>query len=283
MKLYFLLARRNPPLPSQLVIEVCDILSRRGIEIETGIAEELLLRPDQPLADCDLYLLKSYTELSLSLAGVLHAQGANLLNSYPGCYAARNKIVAAQLLAAAGIPAPASWVTNDLELLRSVVRQRPLILKPYMGWRGEGIRVIRREEDLATIPARAEPTLIQEYLSGNGEDLRLYIAGDQVFAVRKPFSPTSFAQPGSPVPVSAELRDIGLRVGEVFGLSLYGVDLIETADGPKVIDVNYFPGFKGVPGAARVVAGHIERCAYASGGLPIPGCLTVSKDRELTP
>ncbi len=268
MKIFFMLARRNPPVPSQIVIEVCQLLRQRGLRAETGIAEEMLLRPDQWRADCDLYLLKSYTELSLSLARVFENQGGRMLNSSAGCYAARNKILASQVLRAAGIPAPRSWVTHELSQLRSVVVHTPLIIKPYMGWRGEGIQVVHNEAELADLPAPATPVLIQEYLPGNGEDLRLYIAGDDVFAIRKPFSSNSFAKPGRPVPVTPEIRAIGLGCGRAFGLNLYGVDLIETAEGPKVIDVNYFPGFKGVPDAAEVVAGFIQRFAEGRTSAP---------------
>ena len=37
------------------------------------------------------------------------------------------------------------------------------------------------------------------------------------------------------------------RSGQVFGLELYGVDLVKTPKGFSVIEVNCFPGFKGVP------------------------------------
>jgi glutathione synthase/RimK-type ligase-like ATP-grasp enzyme len=61
------------------------------------------------------------------------------------------------------------------------------------------------------------------------------------------------------------VRDICLRCGELFDLELYGVDLIETEDGPYVIEVNCFPGYKGVPEADRLLAEYIfERAANLS-------------------
>jgi len=144
-----------------------------------------------------------------------------------------------------------------------------------MGWRGEGIHIVRNRRELAAIPQPQTPLLIQEYLQGTGEDLRMYIAGNQVFAVRKRFSSASFAEPGQPCAVSSELRDIALRCGRAFGLGLYGMDLIETPDGPKVVDVNYFPGYKGVPDAAVAVADYIERfatwwCSLQPPGMVVP-------------
>ena len=260
-------------MPSQIVLDVSEILSRRGYAVESMIAEEALTRLDTLDTKDTLYLLKSYTDLSLSLAGVLHARGARLLNPYPSSAAARNKIISCQYLRAGGIPAPHSWVTGDMNLLLPLVEQTPLIVKPCMGWRGIGVKIVRTREDVKALPVPEGPMLIQEFLEGTGEDLRLYVAGGQVFAIRKPFSATSYSVPGRSCPVTALERDIALRCGRAFGLGLYGMDLIETPQGPSVVDVNCFPGYKGAPDAARAVADYIE--SYAAGkiflALPSPG------------
>lgn len=258
MKFHFLLARRTPDVPSQIILDVSEILRRRGHVVECSIPEESLCALDEGPRDPDLYLLKSYTELSLSLAGALSAQGANLINPYQGCAAARNKIVCYQMLRQSGVPVPRAWITSGLSLLKDLLKSYPLILKPYMGWRGEGVQVIRRERDLAGLQPPSAPLLIQEYIENNGEDLRLYVAGGEVFGIRKRFSRSSFAVEGEPTPVSREMRDLALRCGQVFGLKLYGLDVIEGSEGPRVVDVNYFPGYKGVPGAAYAVADCID-------------------------
>jgi len=258
VKFHFLLARRIPDVPSQIILDVSAVLRQRGHLVECSIPEESLHALGERPCDADLYLLKSYTELSLSLAGALSAQGANLVNPYEACAAARNKIVCYQMLKQSGIPVPRAWVTSDLTLLKGLLRTHPLILKPYMGWRGEGVQLIRHERDLVGLPRPSPPLLIQEYIENDGEDLRLYVAGNEVFGIRKRFSQSSFSVDGEPTPVSAEMRDLALRCGRAFGLRLYGLDVIEGSEGPKVIDVNYFPGYKGVPGAAFAVADCIE-------------------------
>jgi ribosomal protein S6--L-glutamate ligase len=266
----FLLARRNPPVPSQIILETTAILSSRGARVETLIPEEALLRPDLWVGGRDLHLLKSYTDLSLSLAGVLHARGARMLNPYPACIASRNKITCAQVLADAGIPAPRTWVTGDLAQLRSLLREMPLVVKPFMGWRGEGVRMVRNVAELEALPPLDGAVVVQELLEGTGEDLRVYVAGDRAFATKKPFSSSSFSVPGRPVPVGSEVGDIAMRVGRAFGLGLYGMDFIETASGPRVVDVNYFPGYKGCAGAPAAVADYIEGCASGRIALPTP-------------
>ena len=258
MKFHFILARRTPDVPSRIILDVSEVLRRRGHVVESSIPEETLTDLAEPSSPADLYLLKSYTELSLSLAGAIAARGDRLINPYEGCASSRNKIVCYQILRKAEIPVPRAWITADLRLLKDLLRQFPLILKPHMGWRGEGVTLVRREQDLAALPVPTSPLLIQEYIENAGEDLRIYVAGERVFGIRKRFSTQSFAIDGEPVAVTPEIRDIALRCGQAFGLRLYGLDIIEGVEGPKVVDVNYFPGYKGVPGAAYAVADCIE-------------------------
>jgi ribosomal protein S6--L-glutamate ligase len=258
MKIFFLLTRRVPPVPSALLVEVEDRLRRRGLEVASGIAEELLIRPDQLSPEYDLYLLKSHTELALSLAGILHDQGARFLNPYLSCVATQDKLVAARRLAAAGVPVPWSWTTGDLGLLGPLLDRGPLVIKPHRGHRGTSVHIVRHPRQLAALPPPSAPVIVQEYVPGPGEDLKVYVVGEEVFAVRKPFGPDSFTQPGRPCRVSREVRDIARSAGAALGLGLYGLDMIEGPNGPVVVDTNYFPGYKGVPHAASPIASYIE-------------------------
>jgi ribosomal protein S6--L-glutamate ligase len=269
MTLFFMIVRRVPPVPSPVLIEAYDILRRRGYDVDDAIAEELPQRPDLLEPEHDLYLLKSHTDLSLSLAGVLHAQGAQILNPYPNCATTQNKFIASRVLRAAGVPVPDTWALTDPALLEGEVARRPLLVKPYMGHRGAGISIVHDAAALNEAAASAVcPMLVQEYVPGPGEDLKVYVVGDQVFAVSKPFSETSFTVAGRPVPVEPEVRDAALRTGAALGLGLYGLDVIESPDGPIVVDVNYFPGYKGVPDAAAMIADYID--AYAQGEVTLP-------------
>jgi ribosomal protein S6--L-glutamate ligase len=62
---------------------------------------------------------------------------------------------------------------------------------------------------------------------------------------------------GMPVGDDPELAGLVRRCGEVFGLQLYGVDLVKTPGGYSVIEVNCFPGYKGVPEAGRRISEYI--------------------------
>jgi ribosomal protein S6--L-glutamate ligase len=270
MRLYFILVRRVPPVPSPVLLEVFDILEHRGFTIESGIPEEQLARPDRLRVEHDLYILKSHTELALSLAGVLDTLGARLLNPYASCITTQDKIVASRRLRAAGVPVPRCWVTGDLALMAPVAEETPLVVKPHRGHRGAGISIVRNPSELAALPPLDGPMLIQEQVDGSGEDVKVYVAGDSVFAVRKQFSPTSFTRPGRSYAVSSEVRELALACGRILGLGLYGLDVLETDEGPVVVDVNYFPGYKGIPDVAPVIADYIEDYVYGRQRLELP-------------
>jgi ribosomal protein S6--L-glutamate ligase len=52
------------------------------------------------------------------------------------------------------------------------------------------------------------------------------------------------------------------RVGQYFGLDLYGVDVLETPQGLVIVDINDFPSFYGVPRKVSSVAEYILHAAY---------------------
>jgi ribosomal protein S6--L-glutamate ligase len=265
VKGFLILDRREHGTPTPLLREVIALLEERAIGIDWAVVEEAAIPAGQPRADYDFYLLKSYTDLGLSLAAVLHEQGARILNPYPACAALRDKVATAWHLQAAGLPTPRTWSTGDPGLLADRLREGPLIFKPARGVHGAGIRVVRDErelghfrEELAARSRLREPLLAQELVEGGGEDLKLYVSGPEVFGIRKAFSETSFQEDGRPCDVAPELAELARRCGRAFGLTLYGLDLIEGPEGPVIVDLNYFPGYRGVPGAAERVAEQIE-------------------------
>lgn len=269
MRIMYLLTRRVPDAPSPVLQEVNARLSRRGHVVDGWIPEDRLDRADTFMPAADLYVLKSHTELAFSLAGVLHAQGVRLLNPYLGCLVAQDKITASQRMRSAGVPTAATWVTGDLTQAAGLLDDGPLVVKPHRGHRGTGVHIIRRPEELSALPSPRTPVVVQRYVPGPGEDLKVYVAGEHVFAVRKRFDADSFTRPGRSVPVSRAVRAAAEGVRAAFGLDLFGIDIVESPDGPVVVDVNYFPGYKGVPDAApkiaAVIADYAEYVDYAGG------------------
>ena len=213
--------------------------------------------------DADLYLWKSHEPLSDSLAAAIHARGVPLINDYVGTLQVRDKIVTSMRLMDAGLPTPEAYYAGSTEQLRTVVKDYPIVVKPNSGRRGQQISVVRSSRELARLELSYGDIFAQQFVKGSGLDLKAYVVGDEVFGVGRPFPVrTAGEKRGEPRKISPEVRDICLRCGELFDLELYGVDLIETEEGPYVIEINCFPGYKGVPEADRLLAEYIfERAA----------------------
>jgi ribosomal protein S6--L-glutamate ligase len=209
----------------------------------------------------DLYVLKQISGLAVSLAGALHAQGAAIVNPYPVTVALYDKIVMYRTLEAAGVRTPATYVTSHPEQLAPLLEAGPLIVKPYRGTCGHGIRVIRSVAELADVPHGKDPVFAQRYHQPQGRDRKMYVIGDRIFGVKKVFPRRAEAEKhGEPFTPTPELCDVVRRCGRAFGIDLYGVDIVESDGIPYVVDMSSIPGFKGIPDAPL----HLARYLYAA-------------------
>jgi ribosomal protein S6--L-glutamate ligase len=110
-----------------------------------------------------------------------------------------------------------------------------------------------------------EPVVAQEFSTGDGHDLKLWAIGADLHGARRrtplETGATGAAKRNIPLEggLTPALSGLGRAVGEAFSLNLYGVDVVMTSDGPRIIDVNAFPGFRGVVGAPQLLADLIER------------------------
>jgi ribosomal protein S6--L-glutamate ligase len=201
---------------------------------------------------------------ALGLAMLAYAEGAGIpsINSYHAVQRARSKVDVALALGPAGVPCAPTILADRASVLAELSAEwYPLILKSTFGDNSQGLRVIRRPDDLLDLRWGDELALAQHYVPNDGYDLKLYVCGKQVFGMRKP-SPLNADPRAKAIPIEPDraMRDIALACGEALGLEIYGVDAIATPDGPLVIEVNEFPNFTQVPGAAgRITAYILER------------------------
>jgi len=236
-------------------------------ELSTRVKLDLIC-PEKQMLDLasvtvqnDLYILKSGTELALSVAGSLHALGAATLNPYPTVAMMRNKIIVTRMLQQAGLPTPASYVASDPGDFTPLLDSGPLILKPYRGSRGAGIRIIRHARELEDIKPNGL-ILAQRYQEPDGTDRKIYCIGGELFGVKRIWPIRTYEDKvGEPFALTSELREIALKCGRVFGIDLYGLDVVMSAGQPYVVDVQKFGSYMGVPDAPRRLADYIEAAA----------------------
>jgi ribosomal protein S6--L-glutamate ligase len=201
--------------------------------------------------------------MTYQLGAMISTLGGRMINRFEAIQRIKNKVEVNKLLADAGVPIPDSFLTGDREKLKGVLAERgPLIVKPYAGRHGLGVTVVRTDADIDALELDGDDLYAQLFKQGDGYDRKTYMVGEQAFASKKAFTPgESFLKHAEAMEITEEMRDIALKCGEVVGLQVYGVDMIEAEDGLWVIDVNGFPGFKGLPGIDAMLADYLYEAA----------------------
>jgi ribosomal protein S6--L-glutamate ligase len=211
------------------------------------------------LNDYDALVARIRTPLGLAMLRYADAAGIAAINTHGSTQRVRNKAKMAIALSRAGIPCAPTVLADDIAVLAGLDADWfPLILKATYGDNSQGLRLVRRPEDLADIRWTDGIVLAQQYLPNDRFDVKLYVCGDRVWAVRKPspFNGDAGAA-AEAVPADPACIDLARRCGKAFGLELYGVDTIDTRRGRVVIEVNEFPNFSAVPDAPDAIVDHI--------------------------
>ena len=248
------------------ISQAIDRVREMGTTLDVIFADQELVRLDTVRVRHDLYVLKSGTEAALSLAGMLHAEGGATLNPYPVVARMRNKLLVTHALQAAGLAVPESYMTSNLDDVQALLSSGPLILKPHRGSRGEGILIVHCADELRNL-ASGGPTLVQRYHTPDGPDRKLYRIGDRVAGVLRRWPLRSYEDKvGEPFDPDDELCEIAFRCGDVFGIDLYGIDVVISEGRPFIVDMNKFGSFVGVPDGPRLIADYLVNAAYGRGG-----------------
>jgi ribosomal protein S6--L-glutamate ligase len=269
VRIAFINKVEKPSSSESIFKDVFASLERSGVTVEDIVPERCLFDLSRLDLDVDLYVLRTRSTVGLNLAAALEVAGARLLIPFARERVLRNKFLLHQKLLDSGIPTPKSYLVPKVEHLGELFDDRgPLVVKPHEGHGGQGITVIRERDDIATLGDLRGPIFAQEFKHGTGYDVKMYGVGDHVAAIRRIFpARTPEEKRGTPFDPPADMVAIARHCDEVLGLGLYGVDLIETDEGPFVIDINSLPGYKGIDGAAERVAAYISnRAASASKG-----------------
>lgn len=212
----------------------------------------------------DLYVLKSKSPLTLSLAAILSERGATIVNSVESCRLARDKIAAEVALAASKLPVPPAWATGQAQQLRPLLAEGPLWLKERSGSKGRGVVRLTGTSDVAAMDdlvdahGLPQPLFAQREAPSVGRDTKIYVVGDRQWAITRPWpARTAEDKLGQACELTPELRALAAACGHALGLEIYGVDILVEGSARHIVDVNAFPGFKGIPEAPQAIAHHL--------------------------
>lgn len=221
----------------------------------------------------------SITEPGLAVVNQFDMQGVPLVNNSQPIARSRDKLRALQLLARAGIDIPKTVVARHPSQVRralEIVGGPPAILKLMRGTQGIGVILAETEQMmqqvLETFWSLGMQILIQEFIEeSEGRDVRAFVVGRRlVAAMRRQARVGEFRAnvhrggTGVVVALPQEYAAAALRATRVMGLQVGGVDMLESREGPKVVEINSSPGFEGLERCSGVdVAGTIVEYAAA--------------------
>ena len=217
-------------------------------------------------------------------------------NSAMGIANSRDKLRSMQILSRydIGIP-PTEFVRDKDDVLPAIERAggAPVIIKLLEGTQGVGViladSVKVAQAIIETLQSTRQNVLIQKFVAeSRGKDLRAFVVGDRVVgAMRRTAVGDEFrsnVHRGGQVQ-SVELDPLyaqtAVRAAQILGLRVAGVDMLEGATGPSLMEVNSSPGLEGIEAATGAdIAGEIvdyvvENVAHPE--LDIRQMLTVSK------
>lgn len=217
-------------------------------------------------------------------------------NSALGIANSRDKLRALQILSRhdLGIP-PTEFVRSKDDVLPAIQRVggAPVIIKLLEGTQGVGViladSIKIAEAIIETLQSAKQNVLIQKFVAeSKGKDVRAFVVGDRVVAAMRRVAQgqefRSNVHRGG-MTEAVELDEVyektAVKAAQIMGLRVAGVDMLEGADGPQIMEVNSSPGLEGIEKATEVdVAGEVIR--FVEGRVDFPDMdlrqrLTVSK------
>lgn len=254
---------RNDPMP----MVVADQLLQWGHSVDLLEPYETVTNlSDMVSQGYDAYVLKAVADgPGMSILEAAEAVGIPTINNSRAIRLVRDKAVAAAFAHAHGLPMPPTYFVPHPRLLKQIpLEEYPLVVKPSNGSSCKGIYRLDSPSDLIALEiAEANESffLAQRYAENTGFDIKVYVTGREVYAAIAKKSPLHSGISEKFIPLTPELRKLALDVGSIFGLDIYGLDVVETPHGLSVLDINDFPSFGGVPRAVIRIAEYVIHAA----------------------
>ncbi len=178
----------------------------------------------------------------------------------------RDKLRSLQVLSRAGVGLPRTVFTNytkDVDHVIESVGGAPLVLKLLEGTQGLGV-VLAETKNAATSVIEAfnglkARVIAQQYIKeSKGADIRAFIVdGVVVGAMKRQGKKGEFRSnlhrggTASIIELSDEEDTTARKAARAMGLGVAGVDMLQSDNGPLVLEVNSSPGLEGIEAATE--------------------------------
>ena len=206
-------------------------------------------------------IASNMTRYGTAMVRQLEMQGMYTVSSSIAINRTRDKLRSMQLLSKAGVAIPKtvfSRNTADIDDLIEMVGGVPVIIKLARGTHGNGV-VLAETKRMAKSALQAlylhnedgTNILLQEFIKESaGTDIRAFVVGGRVVASMKRQSLDDDFRSnlhkggeGTVVKLTEEERKMAVKAARAMGLNVAGVDMMRSARGPLVLEVNASPGF----------------------------------------
>ncbi len=178
---------------------------------------------------------------------------------------AHDKFLTTQILARYKINIPKTYLFKTGEHSEEMVDiiDFPVMVKLKGGSGGKGVMYVNNADTMKSILKSMEllkqEVLIQEFVENPGEDLRVLILGDEIAGAYKRVAKEGekranikIGGSGIRYTPSKEVEDMSLKVAKIMKAKMLAVDIIESKEGPVVLEVNINPGIKGITEATDI-------------------------------
>lgn len=233
-------------------------------QIVLGRQAPFLYRNGRNIHDVDVVLPRMGSSIhnhGLAVITQFEMLGVPVVNPAMSIIRTRNKLRCIQLMTRSDVDIPRTIVIkkpSELFTAIQMVGGFPVVLKLLSGTQGVGVmlaeNMVSIESTLDTLWSLGQDILIQECIKESvGRDIRaIVIGGKVVAAMRRQARIGEFRTNihrggiGTTVDLSKEYETASITAAKTVGLGVAGVDLLESHQGPKVIEVNSSPGLEGV-------------------------------------
>ncbi len=217
-------------------------------------------------------------------------------NTANGISNSRDKLRSLQILSRHHIGIPRTTFVNDKrDVLPAIERVggAPVVIKLIEGTQGIGVLLAETikaaESIIELLQSQKQNVLIQKFVAeSKGKDIRAFVVGDRVVAaMRRVAQGQEFRSNvhrggvAEAVELTDEYRETAVRAAQILGLRVAGVDMLEGAAGPQIMEVNSSPGLEGIERCTKLdIAGAVVDYIAARVDFPdidIRQRLTVSK------
>lgn len=284
-----ILSRKRSLYSTRRLVEAVKARGQRALVLDT-LRCNLILSRGEPrmtyrgvaLRNVDVVIPRigaSITGYGLAVVNQFDMMGVAVLNNSVPIARSRDKLRCLQLLARFGVDIPRTVMARDRSNIPRLLKDvggLPAIVKLIRGTQGVGVMLASTlselEGILATFSDLGQDIVLQEFIAeSRGRDVRALVVGDRVVAaMRRRAKRGEFRSnlhrggQGKAVKLGPAYLEAAVSAARIVGLEVAGVDMLETRDGPKVMEVNSSPGFEGLERATGVdIAGAIIDRALA--------------------